>query len=573
MKRLAIFLSLVLASFTLGTVTTIEPAGATMIPASVNSNCGQDVTSQVVNFLSGSGLRELQPNGCYIVNQKISVVGDVDGNNSELRRTYQQNLTKNDGLDPTDLTRCKGASTGHVGFIALAQSGASISNIKLRRLGPSGYNACHYAEHGIEVRGPGTPTDRVSATNVDIDKVWGDCIYIQGTQGATFRDIDCIENGRQGGAIAKGNNILFDGFIVRNSERSGFDFESNSDSESSAIRNFEMKNFDITTDDDFDGRPEGEPPTKIATDSGKIAFPTQGYASPQDNIYVHDGIIRKALSFLYIRQKRPTSGPGGCDGSRQNWRLENITVAQSVSTTPGHGYGFRTADTTKESNKAHAIICGVNNLTFKNIDMPGGNLTIEKVTGNIQVTDNCLASISLLAQSAPVTQARNQIGGDCAAPPTSTTQPPGDTVPDPPTIGTATAQNGQATVRWTAPGDDGGDPITQYQIVSSPPTTTRTVTAPATSFVFPSLTNGTAYRFTVKARNSIGLSAASELSNTVTPTAPTTTAPPTTTTSPTPETPYEELVRRMRELSQSPLPGETFAAFLIRMIRLIDMYV
>ncbi|WP_220451134.1 fibronectin type III domain-containing protein [Nocardioides dongkuii] len=106
---------------------------------------------------------------------------------------------------------------------------------------------------------------------------------------------------------------------------------------------------------------------------------------------------------------------------------------------------------------------------------------------------------------------------------------PGATAPAAPTIGTATAANTSATVRWTAPTDTGGSAITGYQVrvVNNAGTqvgTLRNAAATATNLTVTGLTNGTAYRFQVAALNTAGTSAFSALSNTVTP-ANTTTAP------------------------------------------------
>jgi Fibronectin type III domain len=96
-------------------------------------------------------------------------------------------------------------------------------------------------------------------------------------------------------------------------------------------------------------------------------------------------------------------------------------------------------------------------------------------------------------------------------------------VPGPPTIlRNATAGNGQATVSWLAPASDGGSPITGYVVdayvgydpvkvwIFNSTSTTRTVTG---------LTNGTQYRFRVRAYNTIGISGYSKVTNPVTPTA------------------------------------------------------
>ena len=90
------------------------------------------------------------------------------------------------------------------------------------------------------------------------------------------------------------------------------------------------------------------------------------------------------------------------------------------------------------------------------------------------------------------------------------------TVPQAPTIGTATSGNAQASVTFTA-NATGGSAITGYTITSSPGNITASgATSPV---VVTGLTNGTEYTFTAVATNANGTSAASSASNSVTPTA------------------------------------------------------
>jgi hypothetical protein len=99
------------------------------------------------------------------------------------------------------------------------------------------------------------------------------------------------------------------------------------------------------------------------------------------------------------------------------------------------------------------------------------------------------------------------------------------TVPDAPVIGTATAGDGSATVAFTAPGSDGGQPITQYSSTCTQGASfSSTGTATASPITVTGLVNGTQYSCTVKALNSIGYGAPSE-AVTVTPAVSASTTP------------------------------------------------
>jgi hypothetical protein len=105
---------------------------------------------------------------------------------------------------------------------------------------------------------------------------------------------------------------------------------------------------------------------------------------------------------------------------------------------------------------------------------------------------------------------------------TFTTQDPATaTTPAAPANVTATAGNGSARVSWAVP-SNGGAPITGYTVTPYEGTTALTpVTVsgsnPATTAVVGSLTNGTAYTFTVTATNAKGTSSPSGPSAPVTP--------------------------------------------------------
>ena len=95
------------------------------------------------------------------------------------------------------------------------------------------------------------------------------------------------------------------------------------------------------------------------------------------------------------------------------------------------------------------------------------------------------------------------------------------TVPNAPTSVTATAGNTQASVAFTAPLLDGGSAILDYTVTPYDGTTAGTpVIGSASPIVVTGLTNGTAYTFTVTARNIVG-SSATATSSSVTPSATT----------------------------------------------------
>ena len=94
------------------------------------------------------------------------------------------------------------------------------------------------------------------------------------------------------------------------------------------------------------------------------------------------------------------------------------------------------------------------------------------------------------------------------------------TVPGAPTGVVATAGDRQATVVFTLPASDGGDPITTYIVTPSPSGTP--VEGTSSPITVTGLTNGQAYTFTVTARNAVGNGAPSAASNPVSPGSPAT---------------------------------------------------
>ncbi|WP_256762184.1 S-layer homology domain-containing protein, partial [Cohnella sp. WQ 127256] len=106
-------------------------------------------------------------------------------------------------------------------------------------------------------------------------------------------------------------------------------------------------------------------------------------------------------------------------------------------------------------------------------------------------------------------------GGDSAASNEVSAMPV--TVPAAPTIVSAVAGDGKATITFTAPTDNGGSTITGYEVTASPGNVVMTGTA--SPITFTGLSNGISYTFTVKAINSAGSGTSSVVSNVAIPSA------------------------------------------------------
>jgi hypothetical protein len=78
------------------------------------------------------------------------------------------------------------------------------------------------------------------------------------------------------------------------------------------------------------------------------------------------------------------------------------------------------------------------------------------------------------------------------------------TIPADASAVSAAAGDRSVTVSWEPPTDDGGSPVTGYQVQRAPDGPWQTLSADARSTTFSDLTNGTSYRFEVRAVNANG---------------------------------------------------------------------
>ena len=149
-------------------------------------------------------------------------------------------------------------------------------------------------------------------------------------------------------------------------------------------------------------------------------------------------------------------------------------------------------------------------ITAYTVTSSPGNITATGTKGPISVTGLTNGT----AYTFTVT-ASNKMGTGTASSPSKPVTPA--TKPGAPAGVAAVAGNAKATVSFGAPASDGGSTITSYIVISSPGGIKRTGTG--SPITVPGLTNGTAYTFTVKARNAEGVGLASSPSNRVTPAA------------------------------------------------------
>jgi len=109
--------------------------------------------------------------------------------------------------------------------------------------------------------------------------------------------------------------------------------------------------------------------------------------------------------------------------------------------------------------------------------------------------------------------ATNAVGNSVESSATNAVTPA--TVPNAPTIGTATAGSGSASVTFTPPAFNGGSAITGYTVTSTP--SGLTATGASSPLVVTGLVNGVSYTFTAHATNAVGSGAESAASNAIVP--------------------------------------------------------
>ncbi|WP_395809424.1 fibronectin type III domain-containing protein, partial [Daejeonella sp.] len=258
------------------------------------------------------------------------------------------------------------------------------------------------------------------------------------------------------------------------------------------------------------------PPTD---DGGTPIFMYMVVASPGNSMMsgISSPIIVPGLTngtaYTFVVTAENSMGGQGTPSAPSNSVTPGTPDAPTIGTATATGFTTATVAFTAPSNNGGSAIT-----SYEVTSSPAGG------TGTFNGAGSGTISVSNLTAGTYYTftvKARNINGSSIASAASNqirTTTPINITVPDAPTIGTATATGPTtATVAFTSPSNNGGSAITSYVVTSSPAGGTGTFTgAGSGTITISNLTHSTIYTFSVKAVNGIGSSIASAASNQIT---------------------------------------------------------
>ena len=253
-----------------------------------------------------------------------------------------------------------------------------------------------------------------------------------------------------------------------------------------------------------------DPPTNVAATSGNGKAIVR-FSAPTDN------------GGLTITGYTVTASPSGITASGSS---SPITV---TGLTNGTSYTFTVVATTAAgdslpSDSSESVMPATTPGEPQNVSALAGNgeasvsFDSPSNNGGLEISSYTVTTnpggITVQGTSSPITvtglsngtsytftvTASNALGNSQTSSPSNAVTP--KRVADPPTNVAVTPGDGQVTITFTPPTDNGGSTITDYTVTASPGgITASNETSPIT---LTGLSNGTAYRFTVVATNSLG---------------------------------------------------------------------
>ncbi|HYE11562.1 MAG TPA: fibronectin type III domain-containing protein [Patescibacteria group bacterium] len=223
------------------------------------------------------------------------------------------------------------------------------------------------------------------------------------------------------------------------------------------------------------------------------------------SVYSYDATgLTNGITY-YFRVK--AANPGGSVYSNQVSATPKTAPGAPSNVTATAGNGQATVSFTTPADNGGSSITSYTVLVYQNGNLQGG---LSTTGAGSPITVSGLTNGTTYTFKVAAT---NAAGDSAESEPSGVVTPM--TLPGVPTNVTATAGNGQATVSFTVPVDNGGSAITSYIVTSDPGNITATGTG--TSITVTGLANGTTYTFIVKAVNAAGPGTDSAASNAVTP--------------------------------------------------------
>ena len=307
-----------------------SPASSRLAPARIASDCSKDVARPLARWLqslpNGETAR-LRKNGCYRVETEMVVRGKTRvtllGQGATLRRTTY--------TPPARRYPNANAILRLVRFVDSSVRGLKIRGTNTRsdlsylpgKVGS--YRQEVEFDHGLALHG----LVRTTVERIDIRSVWGDGVYLSGTDQWTakasrdvvLRRIKVVRNGRKGITINRSHHVLIDRVNIHLSRRAAINLEP--DTAEETISNVEIRDSRLG--------------------SNLVAISSAGNGRVND-IDVHDNLVwRTGVPWVYVKSSLGLE--------RRRWAVrDNVVTHRLGSPMPALAF-WNTHDITVSGNR------------------------------------------------------------------------------------------------------------------------------------------------------------------------------------------------------------------------------